>query len=208
MLDTLLHGAILWDMSWFIRFQRSLFPRVWPICDFPYPAWLQVHDPKKFWARSRDMPPIWGVYVKYPLSTKHNKGGTATGISPKMGGPHSPETLTPYRTFDPPTSTTLCPYCNQACNRHDQLLNHLQFHYRMVLVCPICAGCWSSSWWMIKSHVKACAQQRLSIAVHRVSPGEPLWQSSDNRLKALQKLNQQLQHLNFQSGQTHLMTPQ
>ena len=107
------------------------------------------------------------------------------GISLTMGGPHSPETLTPYRTFDPPTSTRLCPYCNQVCNRWDQLLNHLRFHYQMVLVCPICTGCGSSSWQTIKSHIEACAQQRLTITVHQVPPGETLWWSSDNRLKSL-----------------------
>ena len=78
--------------------------------------------------------------------------------------------LAPYRTFDPPTSTRLCPYCNQACNRCDQLLNHLWFHYHMVLVCPICVGCGSSSWQTIKSHVEVCVQQRPSITEHGCHP--------------------------------------
>ena len=164
MADTSLQGAALRDMSWFMGFQRSLFPSVQPICDFPYPGLLQLHDPKKVQAKSKDIPPIWGVYVKYPLPTKCNGGGTVTGISSKMGGPHSPDILSPYRTFNLLTSTQLCPYCNQACNGHDQLLNHLRFHYHMVLICQICAGCGSSSWRTVKGHIKASAWQRPNIA--------------------------------------------
>ena len=74
---------------------------------------------------------------------------------------------------------------DQACNGCDQLLNHLRFHYRMVLVCRICAGWGSSSWRTVKGHIEACARQRLNIAEQRVPPGEPLWQSSDNRLRSL-----------------------
>ena len=53
---------------------------------------------------------------------------------------------------------------DQACNGRDQLLNHLRFHYCMVLVCQICAGCESSSWRTVKGHTKACALQRPNIA--------------------------------------------
>ena len=67
-----------------------------------------------------------------------------------MVGPHSLELLAPYRTLEPLMSTRLCPYYNQACNGQDQLMNHLCFHYQMVLVCPICAGCGSNSWQTIK----------------------------------------------------------
>ena len=180
MVDTSLQGAALRDMSWFMGFQCLLFPRVHPICDFPYPGLLQLHNPKKVQAKSKDIPPIWGVYVKYPLPTKHNGGGTVTGISSKIGGPHSPDILSPYR-----TSTRLCPYCNQACNGRDQLLNHLRFHYHMVLVCSICAGCRSSSWRTVKGHIEACALQRPNIAGRWVSPGKPLWHSSNNKLRNL-----------------------
>ena len=113
---------------------------------------------------------MWGVYVEFPLLTGQNGSGTATGISSAMGGPHLLESLAPYRTLDPLTSIRLCPYCNQACNGWDQLMNHLCFHYRMVLVCPL------------------CAQQWPGIAEHQASPGEPLWQSSDNRLQGLMRV--------------------
>ena len=56
----------------------------------------------------------------------------------------------------------------------------------MVLVCPICAGCGSSSWRTVKGHIEDCAWQRPNIA-ERVTPGEPLWQSSYNRLRSLTK---------------------
>ena len=112
----------------------------------------------------RSMPEVeislmWRVYVKFPLSTGWSGSGTATGISSAMGGPHLLESLAAYTTLEPLTSIRLCPYCNQACNGRDQLMNHLCFHYRMVLICPICAGCGSNSWRTIKSHVEVCAQQ-------------------------------------------------
>ena len=87
MADTSLQGAALRDVSWFMGFRHSLFPRVHPIRDFPYPGLLQLHELKKVRAKSKDIPPIWGVYVEYPLPTKRNGGGTVTGISSKMGGP-------------------------------------------------------------------------------------------------------------------------
>ena len=164
MADTSLQGTALRDMSSFVGFRCLLFPRVHPTRDFPYPGLLQLHNPKKVRTKSKDILPIWGVYVEYPLPTKHNGGGTVTGISSKMGGPHSLDILSPYRNFNLPTSTQLCPYCNQACNGHDQLLNHLRFHYCMVLACSICAGCRSSSWRTVKGHIKACALQRPNIA--------------------------------------------
>ena len=67
----------------------------------------------------------------------------------------------------------------------DQLMNHLRFHYQMVLVCPICAGCESNSWRTVEAHIKACTRQRPGIASQKVNPGEPLWQSTDNRLRGL-----------------------
>ena len=72
MADTSLQGAALRDMSWFIGLQCSLFLRIRPIRDFPYPGLLQLHDPKKVQAKSKDIHPIWGVYVEYPLPTKCN----------------------------------------------------------------------------------------------------------------------------------------
>ena len=40
MADTSLQGTALRDMSWFVGFQCLLFPRVYPIHDFPYPGLL------------------------------------------------------------------------------------------------------------------------------------------------------------------------
>ena len=64
-------------------------------------------------------------------------------------------------------------------------MNHLRFHYQMVLVCPICAGCRPNSWKTVKAHVKACTRQRPGIASQKVNPGEPLWWRTDNQLRGL-----------------------
>ena len=62
-------------------------------------------------------------------------------------------------------------------------MNHLRFHYRMVLICPICAGCRSNSWRTTEAHIKACAKSRSTMASCKADPGEPLWQRSNNQLK-------------------------
>ena len=64
---------------------------------------LSLKDPIKPRAKSKDASPLWGVYIKYPLPTEWNLGGTATGISDRMGGPHAFDFLTPYTTVDPAT---------------------------------------------------------------------------------------------------------
>ena len=53
-------------------------------------------------------------------------------------------------------------------------MNHVQFHYRMVLVCPICSGCGLSQWKTVKG---------LNMANRNVMPGEPHWRKSDPPLK-------------------------
>ena len=59
------------------------------------------------------------------------------------------------------------------------------FHYRMVLVCPICVGCRSNSWRTVEAHIKACARQRPGISSQKVNPGETLWWKTDNQLRGL-----------------------
>ena len=134
-----------------------------------------LNDPIKLWAKNKDVSPLWGIYVEYPLPTERGLGGTAMGISDKMGGPHDFDSLTLYTTVNPATLSQICPYCNRSHNSRDQLMNHLRFHYRMVLICPICAGHGSNSWRMVKAHIKACAKLRSTMASHKADPGEPLW---------------------------------
>ena len=119
-----------------------------------------LNDPIKLQAKSKDVSPLWGIYVKYPLPTEQGLGGTTMGISDKMGGPHAFDSLTLYTTVDPATSNQICPYCNRSHNSRDQLMNHLRFHYHMVLVCPICAGCGLNSWRTVEAHIEACAPNR------------------------------------------------
>ena len=107
------------------------------------------------------------------------------GIGDKMGGPHAFDSLTPYTTVNPAMSCQICPYCNRSHNSRDQLMNHLRFHYRMVLICPTCAGCRSNSWRTVKAHIKACAKSRSTVASHKADPGEPPWWRSNNQLKGL-----------------------
>ena len=164
MTDTPSLGAATRDMSWFVGFCHSLFPCVQVISNFPYPGKLSLKDPIKPQAKSKDVSPLRGVYIEYPLPTEWNLGGTATGISDRMGGPHAFISLTPYTTVDPATSSQICPYCNRLHNGRVQLMNHLRFHYQMVLVCPICAGCGSNSWRTVEAHIKSCTRQRPGIA--------------------------------------------
>ena len=146
MTDTPSLGAATRDMSWFMGFYCSLFPHVPVISNFPYPGKLSLKDPIKPLAKSKDVSPLWGVYINYPLPTEQNLGGTVTGIGDRMGGPHAFDSLTPY-TVSPAMSSQICLYCNRSYNGRDQLMNHLRFHYWMVLVCPICAGfrVWTNS---------------------------------------------------------------
>ena len=102
-----------------------------------------------------------------------------------MGGPQALNSLTPCTAVDPAMSSQICLYCNRSHNGRNQLMNHLRFHYQMVLVCPICAGCRSNSWRTVKAHIKAYARERPGIASRKVNPGEPLWQRTDNRLRGL-----------------------
>ena len=112
MIDTPSLGAATRDMSWLVEFHHSLFPRVQAISNFPYLGKLSLKDPIKPQAKSKDVSPLWGVYVEYPLPIEQNLGGTATGISDRMGGPHAFDPLTPYTTVDPAMSSQICPYCN------------------------------------------------------------------------------------------------
>ena len=84
---------------------HSLFPHVQVISNFPYPGKLSLKDPIKPQAKSKDVSPLWGVYVEYPLPTEWNLGGTVTGIGDRMGGPHVFDSLTLYTTADPATSS-------------------------------------------------------------------------------------------------------
>ena len=103
MTDTPSLGATTRDMSWFMGFCHSLFSCVRAISDFQYPRKLSLKDPIKPRAKSKDVSPIWGVYIEYPLPTEWNLGGTVTGFSDRMGGPHAFNSLTPYTTVDPAT---------------------------------------------------------------------------------------------------------
>ena len=58
-------------------------------------------------------------------------------------------------------------------------MNHIQFHYQMVLVCPISGGCRSNQWRTVKGHAKKCAVAHSNIASRKVQPGELHWMRSD-----------------------------
>ena len=124
-----------------------------------------------------------GAYVKYPLPTEWGTCAMATGRSEKMGGPHVEDSLSPWSWTDPPSSSRLCPFCNKSHNSRDSLMKHTGFHYRMVLVCPICGGCGSNQWRIVKGHIKKCAIARPKVVDQDVNPGEPHWKKSNRPLK-------------------------
>ena len=103
----------------------------------------------------------------------------ATGISEKMGGPHVENPLTPWTQTASPTLSRVCPFCNKLHNSKDSLMNHIQFHYWMVLVYPICGGCRSNQWRTVKGHIKKCAVAHPNVMSRKVEPEEPHWMRSD-----------------------------
>ena len=103
----------------------------------------------------------------------------ATGISEKMGGPHVKDSLTLWTQTTPQTSSHVCLFCNKSHNSRDSLMNHIQFHYWMVLVCPICGGCGLNQWRTVVGHIKKCTTARPNIASRKVEPGKPHWRRSD-----------------------------
>ena len=64
-----------------------------------------LKDPIKPQAKSKDVSPLWGVYIENPLPTEWNLGGIVTGIGDRMGGPYAFDFLTPYTTINPATSS-------------------------------------------------------------------------------------------------------
>ena len=107
--------------------------------------------------KAGDILPRWGAYVEYPLPTEWGTCTMATGINKKMGGPHIEDSLSPWSWTDPPSSSCLCLFCNKSHNSRDSLMNHIPFHYRMVLVCLICGGCGLNQWRIVEGHIKKCA---------------------------------------------------
>ena len=130
-----------------------------------------------------DILPLWGVYIKYPLPTEQGTCAMAMGISEKMGGPHIKGSLSPWAWTKPLSLSHLCPYCNVSNNSRESLLNHVRFHYRMALVCPIYGGCGSNQWKTVEGHVKKCAAARPNMAERNIVPDEPHWRKSDPPLK-------------------------
>ena len=102
-----------------------------------------------------------------------------TGISEKMGGPHIENSLTLLTQTVSPTSSHVCPFCNKYHVSRDSLVNLIQFHYWMVLVCPICGGCRLNQWKTVKGHIKKCAVAWPNITSRKVEPGVPHWRQSD-----------------------------
>ena len=119
----------------------------------------------------------------HTLTTHCQQSGAcamATGISEKMGGPHVEDSLSPWTWTKPPRWSRLCPYYNRSHNSRDLLMNHVQFHYRMVLVCPICGGCGLNQWRIVEGHIKKCAVAQPNV-VDRVV--KPHWRKSDPPLR-------------------------
>ena len=123
--------------------------------------------------RMSDILPLWGAYIKYPLLTEWGTCTMATGISEKMGDPHVKDSVSPWTQIKPPSSSHLCLYCNKTQNSRDSLMNHVQFHYRMVLMCPICGGCGSNQWRTVEGHIKKCAAAQPNVPDRVITPGEP-----------------------------------
>ena len=123
--------------------------------------------------------PLWGAYFEYPLPTECGTCAMATGISEKIGGPQVEDSLTLWTQTASPTLSHFCLFCNKSHNSRDSLMNHIWFHYQMVLVCPICGGCRSNQWRTVEGHIKKCAVAHPNFASRKVKPGELHWMRSD-----------------------------
>ena len=154
--DTPEAGAATIELSWLVKIHHALFPRVRAIQDFPYPSRMHLAHHIRL-QRMSDILPLWGAYIKYPLPTEQGTNAMATGISYKMGGPHIEDSLSPWTWTKPPSLSCLCPFCNKSHNSRDSLMNHVLFHYRMVLMCLICGSCGSNQWRTVEGHIKKCA---------------------------------------------------
>ena len=128
----------------------------------------------------------------------------ATSVSEKMDGPHLEESLSPWTWTDPPSLSCLCPFCNKSHNSGYSLMSHIRFHYRMVLVCPICGGCGLNHWTIVKGHIKKCAAARPKVAYRNVDLGEPHWKKSNPLLRNHTR-DEETEATYTLFGQTHQM---
>ena len=151
--DTPETGVGTGDLSWLIKICCALFPRIHAIQDLPYPRRMHLAHHINL-QRMSDILPLRGAYIEYPLPTEWGTCAMAMGISERMGGPHVEDSLSPWAWTKPLSLSCLCPYCNKLHNSRESLMNNVQFHYRMVLVCPICSSCGSNQWKTVEGHVK------------------------------------------------------
>ena len=170
------------DLSRLIKIHCAFFQRVHAIQEIPYPSRLHLAYYINL-RRTSDIFPLWGAYVEYPLPTEQGTCAMAMGISEKIGGLHVKDSLSPWAQTKPLSSSHLCLYCNKSHNSRESLMNHIRFHYRMVLVWPICGGCGSNQWKTVEGHIKKCAAAGPNVSDRNVVPGEPHLRKSDPPLK-------------------------
>ena len=96
--------------------------------------------------------------------------------------------MSPWTRTISPTSSHVCLFCNKSHNSRDLLMNPIRFHYRMVLMCPICGGCGLNQWRTVEGHVKKYTAAQPNVASRKVETGEPHWRRLDlhlmNRMQA------------------------
>ena len=147
--------AALWDLSWFIKICQGLFPRVWVLQDFPYPSQLHLAHHITL-RRTSNIALLWGAYVEYPCQQNMAPVPWPQASVRKWVVLMSKILLTPWTRTASPTSSHVCPFCNKLHNSRDLLMNHIRFHYHVVLVCPTCGGCGWNQWGTVKGHIKKC----------------------------------------------------
>ena len=167
-------GLSKYAMHSSLEFMPSRTSHIWTDC-----IWPTISGFKK----TSDILPLWGAYIEYPLPTEWGTCGMATSISEKMGGPHVEDSLSPWTRTNPPSSSHPCPFCNKSHSSRDSLINHVWFHYRMVLVCPICGSRGWNHWRIVKGHIKKCAVAQPNVADRVVEPGKPHWRKSNPPLR-------------------------
>ena len=97
----------------------------------------------------------------------------------------------------------ICPYCNKSHNSRDSLMNHVQFHYRMVLVCPICGSCGSNKWRTVEDTSRNVLQLNLMWLTETSNQANHIGENQTHHLRTILELQRQRLHTLCQYGLTH-----
>ena len=104
-----------------------------------------------------------------------------------------------------PVLSHVCPYCNKSHNNRDSPMNHVQFHYRMVLVCPICSGMDQINGVLSKGISRTVLQLNLMWLTGMSNQASHIGENQTHHLRTTLELQRQRFHTLCQYSLTHQM---